>query len=170
MSCYEDRIDVVKDTIERVTPRQTRENGAGAVCQQWRDIRITMTILPTPSGALSNVHAWYDTVLRKKASCCAYNHQTKPKIPVPCTHSNSRPRHTHMICSSNLSKKHTTRILNVLLDLDQESSSLSSINETVVIGKSDVHHLVHVSKRSKRGKRQNSQVGSQSCHQPAWHG
>lgn len=42
--------------------------------------------------------------------------------------------------ASRSSKKHTCRILNVLLDLHQESRCLPSIDETMVICERQVHH------------------------------
>jgi hypothetical protein len=45
----------------------------------------------------------------------------------------------------SLGKEHAGRILDVLLDSVQESDSLSAINETVVVGQADVHHLKQVS-------------------------
>src|SRR5689334_14185014 len=38
------------------------------------------------------------------------------------------------------SKEHPARVLDVFLDLDQESSGLSAVNETMVVRESDVHH------------------------------
>jgi hypothetical protein len=38
------------------------------------------------------------------------------------------------------SEKHLARVLNVLLDLDQELDSFPSIQQTVVVGKGQVHH------------------------------
>jgi hypothetical protein len=36
-------------------------------------------------------------------------------------------------------QQHLARILDVFLDLHQESGSLSAVNETMIVGKSDYH-------------------------------
>lgn len=44
-----------------------------------------------------------------------------------------------------LNKEHARRILNILLDGVQEGDGLSAINEAVIVGQADVHHLPQIS-------------------------
>ena len=38
-------------------------------------------------------------------------------------------------------QKHAAWVLNVLLDLDQEGNGLTAIEETMIVGESEIHHL-----------------------------
>ena len=70
---------------------------------------------------------------------------SKPKTQqAPCTSTiPSTP-----IVLQNLCQEHATRILNVLLDLHQESGRFPSIYESVVVSQGQVHHLEFVSHNS----------------------
>jgi hypothetical protein len=57
----------------------------------------------------------------------------------------SRPEHkvgaeTKERCMCSILQKHPARILDVLLDLDQELHCLSAVKKTMIIGESQVHH------------------------------
>lgn len=50
-------------------------------------------------------------------------------------------RSTKGVGMNHLPEQHAPGVLDVLLDLDQESDGLTTIQETVVICESEVHHL-----------------------------
>lgn len=58
----------------------------------------------------------------------------------------------------NLTKQHLPWVLNVLLDLYQESYSFLTIQKSVVVGKGEVHHLHMLEKVYNEGQGRNSQV------------
>jgi hypothetical protein len=50
------------------------------------------------------------------------------------------PHKPHNVANRNLSKEHSARILDVFLHLDQEGRCLPPINQTMIIGESNIHH------------------------------
>jgi hypothetical protein len=63
--------------------------------------------------------------------------QIKALSPLPSDSSSHPQLHAH---SSNLSKQHLPRVLDHLLDLDEEGDGLAAVEDAVVVGQGEVHH------------------------------
>lgn len=50
------------------------------------------------------------------------------------------------LCRTCLAEQHLARVFNKLLDLHEEGDSFPAVEETVVIGEGEVHHLDSISK------------------------